>query len=267
MYTIRFGRSTSSNYNIAVEIASGFPTYIQKGEGKDILHEITFEEDQLDMFFELYDIVSRWKSTSIYLDGERILQGRDNFLWCFRNRNKAYDKEEYCFNLDDGNAHTDNYFGCRFINANPLSWKGLQGFGQMDKSGTFYVDKDRLQHELDVSLKEYGACPAFDYQRSLRLLEQIPNKIQPNKHRDWEYVTDYTDMGTVAVAVKLKNSQSSGPLIETQRIQHDVDLSEIIEQKKIQPEPKPSPKPVGCASIAFIALASPLLLFFYNYLG
>lgn len=263
-YTIRFGKSTSVNYDAAVEIASEFPSYKQTGEGRNILHEVTFEEEQLDLFFELYDLVGRWKSTSIYFNGERILHGRSNFLWCFRERQNAYDKDDYCFSRDDGSHHTDNYFGCRFIKPNPLEWKGLQGYGEMDRSGTFHVNKDRIQHELSIALKEYGSCPAFNYKRAISLMESIPEKINPNSNSEWEYVTDYTAEGEVATAVRLKNPRKSGPLLEDSTKHIEIDMTKEL-TASTKPTKKSNPmKPLGqssgCGAFTLMGLIAMSLL-------
>lgn len=259
IYKISFGKSTSSNYNVAVEIASNFQSYKQSGEGKNIKHEVTFGEEEIDLFFELYDLVGRWKSSTIYIDGARILHGQSNFLWCFRERQNAFDKNEYCFGKDDNNSYNDNFFGCKYIKVNPLSYSGLKGYGEMDRSGTFNINKDKIKHELDIGLKQYGACPAFDYSRTINLYNKIPDKIKPTKSSEWEYVSEYTEEGQVAVSVKLKDAKnvvSIGERASSYKREIIIE-SETNTGKSVSPDAKIKQNPTqnkGCASILLLSI-------------
>lgn len=81
---LKFGKSTSQNYPYAVEVASEFNTYRESGEGRSITHTVAFTSDQINDFFDFYDLVGRWKSCRIYIDGEFVPPNRRGFLWCFR---------------------------------------------------------------------------------------------------------------------------------------------------------------------------------------
>ncbi|QTB25236.1 hypothetical protein [Lysinibacillus sphaericus] len=253
-YTIKFGKSTSANYEVAVDISSRFNTYKVSGEGKSIIHEVNFSDSELHYFFELYEIVGRWKSTSIFIDGERILSTNSHFIRCFKDRQDAYNKSDYCFNKDDGNPYNDNYFGCKYVTVNPSGWKGLEGYGDMNPNGTFYVNKDKMKHELEISLKNFGSCPAFDYSNMISLLDKIPNQINPKTNKGWTYVTDYVDGNEIARAVKFVGDKQNGPILNSYRRDVPNDrVTQRIERNSSTQQPK------GCAGALLLGL-SPLVI-------
>lgn len=214
-FVIKFGKSSSKNYEIAVDIASRHPSYEKEEEGKNITHTLIYSDKEIESFFELFDIVGRWKSTSIYIDGELLTQ--TNFLNCFKERTYSYSPVDYCHNKDDGHSFNDNYFGCRLLHNDPMTYNGLAGFGEMRKDGTFIVNKDKLEHYIKSSARKFGSCPAFDINKMLRLIDTIPNEINPKRNRNWEYVTEYKNGKEIAIAVKMVNKSTSGYQISDHR--------------------------------------------------
>ena len=203
--TIEFGRSSSANYALAVEIARKNPTYSEKGSGKDIRHSVTFEFDSFDSIRELFELVGRWKNTTFTIDG-RMLPASKAFavLACYSERCRAFNPEEYCFGRDDANDYNDNDLGCRHCGINPYGWLGLKGFGTMQADGVFVVDKNRIIHEVSKNLEDYLWCPALNPKRIEQRLKQIPDTIDPRRNRQWEYVTELEEDKQIAVAVRKK---------------------------------------------------------------
>jgi hypothetical protein len=214
-FVIKFGKSSSKNYDQAVDLASRHPSYEKEKEGKSVTHTVVFSDDEIESFFELFELVGRWKSTSIYIDGELVTQ--TNFLNCFKERTYSYSPNDYCHNKDDGHSFNDNYFGCQLLYEDPMKYNGLAGFGEMRKDGTFIVNKDKLEHYLKNNARKYGACPAFDLNKMLRLLDAIPDKINPNRDKNWEYVTEYKNGKEIAIAVRMVNKNTSGYQISDHR--------------------------------------------------
>ena len=53
--------------------------------------------------------------------------------------------------------------------------------GEFDKSGSWFFDKDRIKHELELTLKENELCPVLDRRRDrrrvLETLDKLPNSV------------------------------------------------------------------------------------------
>lgn len=204
--TVSFGFSTSNNYNLAVERAKAYPTYKATGEGKEVIHSVDFAFDEIDDLRSLLDLVGQWKSTTLYVDNKPVAFSEISaVLYCYHERQHAYDPKEYCYGRDDANSYNDNDFGCRHCGVNPYAWNGLAGFGQMQKDGTFVVDKEKLTFTVEKNLNRYMLCPALDIQKIKNKIEAFPDAINPQKNRQWEYVTEWNDEKEIAIAVKKKD--------------------------------------------------------------
>lgn len=253
---VEFGKSTSQNYPHAVELASRYDTYEESGEGKFIKHVTTFTPEQIMDFFDLYELVGRWKSCSIYIDGELVPPNKLHFLRCFQERLKAYDKNEYCYGRDDGYNSNDNDFGCRHTNIQLYGWQGLRGYGAMDRQGVFHVNKDKLRHDIYKNIETYQLCPALSVDVIERGVNEVPERVNPKRDRDWEYVTEYEDGKEIAVAVR-KKGEKSGAVIKDHAYEMKIDLSEISSARQTS-------KSTGCLLI----LGLPLIIYsVYNLLA
>lgn len=72
MLVIRFGKSTSKNYDYALYIAESFDHYNSLGEKP--FHEILIDDyeiiEKADYLLELVQIIADWKSSSFRLKGK-----------------------------------------------------------------------------------------------------------------------------------------------------------------------------------------------------
>lgn len=208
---LKFGKSTSANYSIAVEMAKSHATYEEFDDGKQVSHSVTFSSDEIDDFFSLYEIVGNWKSAVIAINGKVLAPAQSRFMYCFQERSKAFNPVEYCFGLDDGRYSNDNDYGCQHTGINPYSWEGLSAYGKMDSKGVFHVNKAKLQHDVLRNLNDYKYCPALDVEKVVqKVLNDIPDKINPKTNNSWEYITEYDDNleKQVAVSVRKKSKRS-----------------------------------------------------------
>lgn len=204
--TLVFSKSTSKNYPLAVERAMKFPTYSERMEGKDVVHSVDFTFAQAEELRALLDLVGDWKSTALYVNHQQVPYREIRALiYCYAERQRAYNPKDYCFGRDDVNDWNDNDLGCRHCGVNPYHWQGLQEFGMMQRDGTFVVDKNKLIYTVARNLEPYMLCPALDVEAIKKRIEQIPEKINPKTNRGWEYVTDWVDDKEVAIAVRKKS--------------------------------------------------------------
>lgn len=261
--TIKFGKSSSQNYDYAVELAKKNDSYTQQGEGKNISHTVIFRADQLDNFFELYDLVGRWKSTRVYIDNELLPPNKTAFLWCYKECMKSFNPNEYCYGRDDGQSYNDNDFGCRHTGINLYNWNGLSGYGTIDNVGTFNVNKDKLIHDILKNIDDYKYCPMLNIDKVKQGLNKIPDRINPNILSDWEYVTNYENGKTVAKSVRKKDKSNSfivednaDRVIEI-KIDPDTVKREVSKNSTFQK----SNKPQGCAMVILSIILIPIVLY------
>lgn len=204
--TVSFGVSTSRNYNIAVERAMKYSTYQETGEGKNVIHSVTFSFDEISDLMSMLDLVGQWKSTALYVDNKMVSYSEiSGVLYCYSERQRAYNPDEYCHGKDDATSYNDNDLGCRHCGVNLYGWDGLSEFGQMQKDGTFIVDKDKLIFTVARNLENYMLCPALNIQKIKNKLKAFPDAINPKTNRQWEYVKEWHGNKEVAVSVRKKD--------------------------------------------------------------
>lgn len=209
---VQFGRSTSKNYGLAVEIAEGFPSHQLIGEGTDAVHfvEFRFPQDAQEAA-RLIEIVSGWKSAICMLDNEPKQPNEVLFpLLCYSERLQSPNPEAYCFGRDDEGLENDNDFGCREVDVAVYGPEGLKGFGCMTSTGEFLVDKKKLKEAVLSTIDTYSLCPCLDKKRLKSSIESFPNVIDPRKMPGWEYISELTSKGDRPVAVR-RNGTWEGP--------------------------------------------------------
>lgn len=203
---ISFGKSSSPNYTKAVEICKNIPSYSTTGEEKQIQHRINLPITEIDLIINLFELVGSWKSSQMLINGH-ISTKKDLTYYgvgCYRNRQKAYQADQFCFGENDYDA---NIWGCKKLNMPIYEWGGgWLNYGQFDKSGIWHFDKDKIRHELALGIKENELCPVLDKKRIFETLDKIPNSINPKSDKNWEYSTRYEEIDgeykEVAIGIK-----------------------------------------------------------------
>lgn len=240
--SLEFGKSTSKNYDFAVQQAMKHPTYSESTVGKEVFHKVTVGFNEIDFLRSLLDIVGQWKSTKLYLNDRPILYNDvSQVLYCYSEREKAFNPKEYCFGREDAKTYNDNDLGCRHCGVNPYGYKGLAGLGEMQPDGTFKVDKDKFVYTVARNLENFLICPALNPKNIEQKLKSFPDQINPKRSKQWEYVTDYVDNKEIAVAVRKKHpDHGKGYVVK--------DYSESLTDEvsiKISDKPKSAAK-TGC---------------------
>jgi hypothetical protein len=254
---IEFGKSTSNNYNIAVERAKAYPTYTESITDKAIRHRVTFKMEQIDDIRSMLDLIGRWKSTTIYIDNRAVPYADiAPVLYCYSERNKAFNQKEYCYGRDDSESYNDNDFGCRHCGVNIYSYQGLKGLGGIMPDGTFVVDKNKLIYTVARNLENYLICPALNVNEIKKKLEAFPNRINPKYNKQWEYVTEYDDNKEIAVAVRKKDKmKQTGYVVKDYDKLNDTEFIKLSYSEKSKSK-NTIPKSTGC-----LGCLIPILLF------
>ncbi|MBB3059283.1 zinc ribbon domain-containing protein [Microbulbifer rhizosphaerae] len=203
---ISFGESSSANFTKAVQICKNIPSYSVTGEGKQAQHKISLPITEVDLIINLYELVGSWKSSQMLINRHAATKKDLTYygVGCYRNRQKSYKPEQFCFGEKEYEA---NIWGCKRLNMPINEWGGdWLDYGEFDKSGAWHFDKDRIKHELELTLKENELCPILDRKRVLETLEKLPDSINPKSDRNWQYRTSYEEVNgdykEVAVGVK-----------------------------------------------------------------
>ena len=207
-----FGLSSSANYNKAIEICKNIPSYETTGEGKQIQNKVTLPITEVELIVNIHDLIGSWKSSQMLINGHASTKKDLTYygVGCYRSRQKAYKPDQYCFGDKDYEA---NIWGCKRLNMPIYEWGGgWLEYGAFDKSGSWVLDKNKIEHELQNGLNENKLCPILNTKRVLETLEKLPDSINPKKDKNWKYSTSYEEVGDdykeVAVGIKpvLKNA-------------------------------------------------------------
>jgi len=203
---ITFGQSSSGDFTKAVDICKNIPSYSVSGEGNQIRHKINLPITEVELIVNLFELVGSWKSSQMLINGHAATKKDLTYygVGCYRNRQKAYKPEQFCFGEKEYEA---NIWGCKRLNMPITQWGGgWLDYGEFDKSGTWYFDKERIKHELELTLKENELCPVLDRKRVLETLDKLPASIDPKTDKNWQYRTSYEevkgDYKEVAVGIK-----------------------------------------------------------------
>ncbi|MGX9460585.1 zinc ribbon domain-containing protein [Shewanella sp. A14] len=203
---IMFGKSSSANFGKALEICKKIPSYSTTGEGKQSQYKIALPITEVDLIINLFELVGSWKSSQMLINGHTATKKDLTYfgVGCYRNRQKAYKPEQFCFGDKEYEA---NIWGCKKLNMPVNEWGGgWLDYGEFDQSGVWHFDKDRIRHDLELTLKENELCPVLNRKRVLETLENLPNSINPKKDKNWQYRTSYEEVNgdykEIAVGIK-----------------------------------------------------------------
>ena len=203
---ITFGQSSSPNFSRAVEICKNIPSFSIIGEGKHAQYKIILPITEVELIVNIFELVGSWKSSQMLINGHFATKKDLTYygVGCYRSRQKAYRPEQFCFGEHDYEA---NIWGCKRLNMPINEWGGgWLDYGEFDKSGVWHFDKDRIRHELELTLKENELCPVLSRKRVLDTLEKLPSTINPKRDNNWQYRTSYEEIKgeykEVAVGIK-----------------------------------------------------------------
>ena len=190
--TIEFGYSSSPNFDLAYSEASNFPSFKQFGEGKKATHRIFFDSSDITSTIELVEYIRGWKSSRIYIDGERSTwENVYSFTWCMNGRNSSFKPELYCFGYE--NDFELNLWGCKQARMAFREHADWFEWGEwINKNGDWKFDKERIQHELQIELFKYRYCPYLDLALVEDVLNAIPEIVNPTKNKNWKFIESWS---------------------------------------------------------------------------
>jgi transitional endoplasmic reticulum ATPase len=192
--TVKFGKSRSTNYRAAVNLAEALGGYSVSGDGRDLEHRVSIEVPMTDIasirsFLDLVQTVCSWKSTEVDIQTDglpgywELLNSIQMIDQCYREREQTGLGDSFCLTADSSGKIAT--FGCR-----KLQGVGFHGaanrvrpwtdFGELTADRKkFRADKDEILRILEKSSLNCGChfCPSFDQKRIKRCVAELPDSI------------------------------------------------------------------------------------------
>ncbi|APQ98055.1 hypothetical protein [Clostridium botulinum] len=188
--SISFGKSTSKNFPQAVALAKMAPQYIENEiEGK-ILHQAVYSHNSNEylQFIKLYELVSKWKSCFVIINGQvidrKIIGGLN---YCYGDKCRS-GNPDFCYGAS---YMTGNPFGCHRIQISRYN-NPWWNFGIFDTSGIWHVDKETILKRIIQYSQPYKLCPCFSLDKIKEVLTQLPDTINPQTNEAWQRIGDST---------------------------------------------------------------------------
>jgi len=205
---VAFGKSTSSNYRVAVRLAKRFSSYQEIGEGTNVRHlireQLLFdEESQWSRICKLGQLVGSWKSAMFALNGKpqqsmwQIERDVGEVHRCCGCRRQSILGESFCLGKDSPDDDPQ-YFGCRFITAitpqteskyNSQADQKWYQFGDLSEDNQeFHIDAKQIASLVSKHTEKQlcTRCPYFDWDRVQDSIAELPAKITIDANSPFE---------------------------------------------------------------------------------
>lgn len=180
---ISFVKSTSKNYTQAIALAQMAPKYIEQTIDGNILHQAIYSHkpDDYLAFINLYELINNWKSSFVAINGQlvdRKIIGGINY--CYGDKCRS-GNPEFCYGASQ---FTKNPFGCHRLQVSQYNHPWWS-FGDFDNKGIWHVNKKEIHERIKENAKPYYQCPAFSLEKVKEAFNNLPDKINPDKEKEW----------------------------------------------------------------------------------
>jgi hypothetical protein len=138
-----------------------------------------------------------------FYNGSRIERKDTKFIFrCFHERIKSNNDDKYCIGAPQyegyygniiGSSYCDydfSIFKCGKLGLNLTHIIPTREWGSFNQTNDFVFDKGKIMSHIKKTIKEYGLhrCPAFNEEFTMKIVEVLPEKINPKTDPGWEYV-------------------------------------------------------------------------------
>ena len=216
--SISFGRSSSQNFDRALFLAKQAPKYDEQEYNGKTIYQATYGKDkeQYLAFIKLYEMISKWKSTAVFINGkmvDRKIIGGLNY--CYGDKCRSGDPY-FCYGAS---FMTKNPFGCHRLQVSAYNhpwWSFSQLIGNY-----YYINKRDIMERISNFSRNYSLCPNFDEERIVEQINSLPNKLSIEEYE--KIKTESSLIYTINVHMSV-SSQPDTPEPEEHE-EHDQDLS------------------------------------------
>ena len=179
--SISFGRSSSQNFDKALYLAKQAPKYDEHEYNGKMVYQATYgkDKDQYLAFIQLYEMISAWKSTAVFINGEMIdrkIIGGLNY--CYGDKCRS-GNSDFCYGAS---VMTTNPFGCHRLQVsagNHPWWSFSNQIGDY-----YYINKSEIKERIDSYGDNYKMCPCFDEAKIDKALKDLPAMITVDKYNE-----------------------------------------------------------------------------------
>lgn len=226
-FEIKFGKSSSSNYQTAVNIAKKFSDFNLIGDNSTVNVIRTDSEEifnKYKTFENLYSIIYGWKTTVMTYKGQEIqpynfFHQFNQIIKCSKGYENSVVKETYC-NI----SNTLEGWGCKFLTDIKRhldsdgyyysSTKYWYKFGSFESEKIWKVNKALIKEHLkkEVENKKIEHCPIFSMERVLKAVDELPETINLEEGANWEieYKEDFFGTTIQRKPVSIKHISKDG---------------------------------------------------------
>jgi len=200
-----FEKTPSINFRRVVELAKTHPGFIQLMDERNILiYRNIYRENDLLQFQELYKLIKNWKGMKLYFKGDEVdFETIESGIRCYTRAKLIYSESatpnpnNICGNFEKNKLEMFPLTGCIGCRRSYVSmeWESSQSaeapcwffFGNFDRHKVYNIDKEELENAAIGHLIEYHACPLLDLDQIREFIQQLPDRIDPRKDKEWEY--------------------------------------------------------------------------------
>jgi transitional endoplasmic reticulum ATPase len=193
---VRFGRSPSVNYALAVRLAKSLPGYQGTGADKAVVHEVVAEKPlpenvHWEALVQLLRLIKGWDSARVKISGESMWVGLlslqlSDVQACYAQKRQQGAGDDYCSGKSAAGGEA-SAFGCRLVRGISRRTEGVsyqatawfQVGGLAPGRDRFQVDKEAIFTNLQEQNRFEACvlCPAFRWQRVRAVVDALPAVI------------------------------------------------------------------------------------------
>lgn len=201
-----FEKSSSVNFQKAVELAKTHPGFIQLMDERNILiYRNIYRHYDVGQFQQLYALIKNWKGTRLYFKGmETSYDTIESGIRCYYQTKLDHpgtgdldEQAEGCRSFDRHTLETSDHPGCIGCRRSGVSMEwppDAEGdkfpwffYGRLDQHQVYALNRDDIQQFVYGHLVLYASCPLLDLDRISEFVRTLPERIDPRKDREWEY--------------------------------------------------------------------------------
>jgi SPP1 gp7 family putative phage head morphogenesis protein len=189
------------NWNLRIRFKlKGFQNLLENWDGyqrynlkvdplESDVYTLDFTFQDILTFREVYEELKTETPVQAYIDGKQVEDEIFvSWLQCYGNYLRR-PGSNYCYGAT---PFSYNFIGCHKAQLRDMEtrWENCWfRFGEMDPSlGIFFVDKEQLFLKTQANLLPYTFCPALNLEKLNLGFQLLPNSINPQKDKNWDYV-------------------------------------------------------------------------------
>lgn len=200
-----FTQSNSNNFQKAVTIARTLPNFIELcDQNGTIIYRNIFRKETIVQFQPLYNIISKWKNSKIYINGNEVKKLPAGVKCMISNKGECLNK----YKLHD-------FIGCIKYNIG-LKIKGEKEWGKTKywfeysefKKDHFEIKKSFIikDYEKIISDENYIGCPLFNPEQDIKVIQLLPDIIRLKEEKIKWIVKKKPIFNGLTVRVNIENT-------------------------------------------------------------